>query len=359
MDNNPNPDLELLGFDPWFLEQAEDPVQDPFEIARVTAVHKDAYTISNGRTSVNAEITGKLMFTAESHQDYPVVGDWVVAQFLDENTFGIVHDILSRKTTLMRKTPGKKIDHQLIGANIDTAIVVQALDDDFNLRRLERYLVMIYDGNIHPLVLLSKRDLLPAAEIEQKVKFINDTYPDLTVATLSNLEESGLDEINGLLESGKTYCLLGSSGVGKTTLLNNFLGKAEYETAAVREKDSKGRHTTTQRQLVRLENGAMIVDTPGMRELGFVGMESGIQDTFSEIEALADQCRYRDCSHTQEEGCAVISAVEEGNIQEERYQNYLKVQKESSFNEMSYLEKRQKDRQFGKMIKTVLKHSKK
>ena len=358
MDKNRFTDLARIGFNQWFYEQIEEVALDPFQIARVTSVHKDAYTISNGRTNVSAEITGKLMYTADSPQDYPVVGDWVMAQFLDDDTFAIIHDILSRKTTLMRKTPGKKIDHQLIAANIDTAIVVQALDSDFNLRRLERYLVMINEGDIQPVVLLSKRDLLPYAEVETKVGFITQTYPDLTVATLSNIEADGLNEINSLLVSGKTYCLLGSSGVGKTTLLNNFLGKEEFETRAVREKDSKGRHTTTQRQLVRLENGAMIVDTPGMRELGFVGLESGIEDTFSEIEALTSQCRFRDCSHIREEGCAVRAAVEDGQILDDRYQNYLKVQKESAFNEMSYVEKRQKNKQFGKMIKTVLKYSK-
>ena len=347
--------LSRIGFTDWFAEKIESVSLDQFQIARVTTVHKDAYTITNGDAVINAEITGKLMFTADSPLDYPVVGDWVVAQILDEDTFALVHEILPRKTTLKRKTPGKKIDYQLIAANIDTALIMQALDADFNLRRLERYLVMINEGDIEPMVILSKRDLLSKTEIQAKIDAIREMNPELLIATLSNIDDAGLDELQDLFQAGKTYCLLGSSGVGKTTLLNNLLSKEQFETHSVREKDSKGRHTTTRRQLVVLDNGALMIDTPGMRELGFVSLNSGIHETFTDIESLADECRFRDCSHTGEDGCAVIAAVEGGHLPEERYQNYLKMQKEADFHEMSYLEKRQKSKQFGKMIKNVLK----
>jgi len=351
--------LKKIGFTDWFEEKTAHVSPDQFQIARVTTVHKDAYEITDGRVSIHAEITGKMMFTADSSADYPVVGDWCIAQFLDQDTLAIIHEIVPRKTTLMRKAPGKKIDYQLMAANIDVALIMQALDSDFNLSRLDRYLVMTNEGGIQPAVLLTKRDLLSSAEIETRIGEIRAAYPELTVATLSNVEPDGLQEATDLFQPGQTYCLLGSSGVGKTTLLNNLLGNEQFETQSVREKDSKGRHTTTRRQLVMLESGAMIVDTPGMRELGFISLASGITETFSEIESLAHECRFRNCSHIQEAGCAVLSAVEEGHLSEQHYQNYLKVQKESSFHEMSYLEKRQKNRQFGKMVKTILKNKSK
>ena len=347
--------LEELGFSDWFKFKV-DPVQTTqYKIARVIAVNKDNYAIRNETCDVLAELTGKLMYGVESPLDYPAVGDWVYAQYLDEHTFAIIHDILPRKSSLQRKESGKKIDFQLIAANIDTAFIVQSLDANYNLRRLERYLVMVYEALIHPIVLLSKSDLISTEDLEQKIAQIHTVMPDVEIAALSNISTYGLDVVKALLEPKQTYCLLGSSGVGKTTLLNSLLGNAEFEIQAVREKDSKGKHTTNRRQLISLENGAMIIDTPGMRELGNISIDSGLSDTFAEIAELSGQCRYTDCTHTLEEGCAVLAAVKDNRIASERYENYVKMNKESAFNEMSYLEKRQKDKDFGKMIKTAKK----
>ena len=358
MNNLPN-NIKKLGFDKWFQDNAVPERIGGLDIARVIAVHKDSYTITNGENHVFAELVGKMIYGAASPFDYPAVGDWVLAKLYDDNTFSIIHEIIQRKSLLKRKTPGKKIDFQLIAANIDVAFIVQSLDDNFNLRRLERYLVMINESNIRPIVLLSKSDLLSSEKVAVRIGEINKIMPHLQVQPFSNENESGLKSVNDLLSPGLTHCLLGSSGVGKTTLLNNLIGESVFKTKAVREKDSKGRHATTYRQLMMLDSGAMVVDTPGMRELGNFSIETGIDETFTEITELSQQCQFNDCTHVTEKGCAVLNAVEDGKLSEKRYQNYIKMNKESIYNEMSYLEKRQKDKQFGKFVKTVMKYKKK
>jgi ribosome biogenesis GTPase len=350
--------IEALGFGKWFQDNVDPVDLESFNIARVIAVHKDSYILNNGENDVFAELIGKMLFSAASPIDFPAIGDWVLATFYDKGTFSIIHDVLPRKSLLKRKTPGKRIDFQLIAANIDVAFIVQSLDTNFNLRRLERYLVMVKDSNIEPIILLSKSDLLSPKEIENRVKEIHKIMPILHVQPFSNKNESGLKNVKDLLAPRKTYCLLGSSGVGKTTLLNNLIGDAIFKTKTVRKKDSHGRHATTYRQLIKLECEAMLIDTPGMRELGNFSVETGIDETFTEIVELSEQCQFNDCSHINEKGCAVLKAVENGQILEKRYQNYIKMKKESIYNEMSYLEKRQKDKQFGKLCKTVLKNKK-
>jgi ribosome biogenesis GTPase len=290
--------------------------------------------------------------------DYPAVGDWVLANFYDENTFAIIHEILPRKSLLKRKTPGKKVDFQLIAANIDVAFIFQSLNENFNIRRLERYLVMVNESNIQPIVLLSKSDLLASEDIADKINDIQEAMPDLQVIPFSNENEFGLDSVREIMQPGLTYCLLGSSGVGKTTLLNNLIGEARFKTKIVSKKESKGRHATTHRQLIKLDWGALVVDTPGMRELANFSVTTGLEETFSEIIKLAEDCQFNDCTHVEEKGCAVLGAVENGLVSADRYQNYIKMNKESNYNEMTYLEKRKKDKQFGKHCKSVMKHIK-
>jgi ribosome biogenesis GTPase len=244
----------------------------------------------------------------------------------------------------------------LIAANIDVAFIVQSLDENFNLRRLERYLVMINQSHIRPIVLLSKSDLLNSEEVVSRIGEIHKIMPRLHIQPFSNENKSGLKNVKDLLNSELTYCLLGSSGVGKTTLLNNLIGESIFETKTVRKKDGKGRHATTYRQLIKLDCGAMVVDTPGMRELGNFSVETGLNETFAEIKELSEKCQFNDCTHINEKGCAILIAVKDGQLSEKRYQNYLKMNRESIYNEMSYLEKRQKDKQFGKFCKTVMKH---
>jgi len=347
-----------LGFDAWFREQADPDRLAAGEIARVTAAHRERYTVSRGQAEIPAEVTGKLMFSAESPLDFPAVGDWVSVQYFDDATGAIIDAVLPRKTVLKRKTSGKRIDFQLIAANIDIGLIVQALDADFNLRRLERYLVMLHDARIHPEVLLSKSDLLSPEQVADKIAAIHDLMPDVGVTVFSNKTGSGLEDVRALLPPHRTGCMLGSSGVGKTTLLNSLVGHDQFATRAIRDKDGKGRHTTTSRQLIRLPAGALLIDTPGMRELGNIAVEAGIEETFGEISALAGRCRFADCSHTQEQGCAILAALASGDISNERYESFMKLARESAFHEMSFLEKKQKDRRFGKMVKTVMKHKK-
>jgi ribosome biogenesis GTPase len=350
--------LEQIGFDNWIQESIPVESLQHFEIARVIAVHKDSYLVSNGEVEVLAELVGKLLFSASSPLDYPTVGDWVLVAFFDEYTFALIHEVIPRKSLLKRKTPGKKIDLQLIAANIDVALIIQSLNENFNLQRLERYLVMVNESNILPIVLLSKSDMLSSEEIKLKVTEIEKNIPHLQVTSFSNENKSGLDRIKEIMQPRLTYCLLGSSGVGKTTLINNLIGELIYKTKAVSKKESKGRHATTQRQLIKLQSGAMIVDTPGMRELGNFSVDTGLDETFSAIITLSKRCRFNDCTHVSEKGCAVLEAIKEGQLSADRYQNYLKMTKESSFQEMSYLEKRKKDKKFGKHCKTVMKHKK-
>lgn len=350
--------LIKLGFDQFYLDHAAPERLKGLEIARVVAVHKESYSISDGENKVLAELVGKLQYAAVSPIDYPTVGDWVAVNFFDDKTFAIIHEVLPRKSLLKRKTPGRKIEFQLIAANIDVAFVVQSLDTNFNLNRLERYLVMINESNIKPIVLLSKSDLLSTEEVDTRIAEIKNVMPRLDVQPFNNKNESDLKTVENLLNSGQTYCLLGSSGVGKTTLLNNLIGEPAFLTKTVREKDSKGRHATTNRQLITIDSGAMVIDTPGMRELGNIAVEAGLDETFPEITKLSRECQFSDCTHVKEKGCAVLLALETGALSEHRYRNYIKMTRESIYHEMSYLEKRQKDRQFGKLIKTVMKHKK-
>jgi len=347
--------LEKLDLNPWLKDKLDPAKLHDYRIARVTAVNKDNFILKNEKNEVFAELTGKFLFNVESSLDTPTVGDWVYVQYFDDDSFAVIHELVPRKSILKRKTSGKKIEFQLIAANIDTAFIMQSLDSNYNLRRLERYLAMIHEANIRPVVLLSKSDLVSPEEIEEKLLAMHSTVPDVQVLAFSNLNSSGLDQINKHLVPGETVCLLGSSGVGKTTLLNKLLGEDLFKTQEVREKDERGKHTTSRRQLITLKNGAMIIDMPGMRELGNIGVESGLQETFSDIVELANKCRFTNCTHLQENGCAVLSAVDDGSISQERYHNYIQMKKESAFNERSYLEKRRRDKKFGRFYKSVQK----
>ena len=350
--------MELLdlGFNEWFKQKLNESANTDYRVARITSVDKGSYLIRNEDSEVLSELAGDFIYSAKSKLHYPVVGDWVFVQYHNSNTFAIIHDIFPRKTVLRRKTAGKDIEYQMIASNVDMAFIVQSCDFNFNLHRLERYLVMINDGQIEPIILLSKSDLVSQTELETKVAAIRNIGVKCEVITYSAKTSLGLQQISQVLKPGMTYCLLGSSGVGKTTLLNYLVGGDAFKTNLIREKDGKGKHTTSRRQLVVLDNGAMIIDTPGMKELGNIGIKSGIEDSFTDIINLSKGCRFNDCTHTTESVCAVLKALKNGDLSEIQYQSYIQLKKESEHYQMSYLEKRRKDKEFGKFIKSAKKH---
>ena len=352
-------ELSNLGFDSWFRQKRDELGRPELSVARITRVDRDRYLVRNGQNEVQAEPTGKLLFCMDSAQDLPCVGDWALVQYYNDGTLAIIHDLLPRKTFLRRKAAGKKIDYQMIASNIDVAFIMQSCDYNFNLRRMERYLVMVNDGHIEPIILLSKSDLISAKNWRrncQRSAKLTSAQESLHLAIQQGV---GLQTVRQVLEKGKTYCLLGSSGVGKTTLLNHLLGREEFETNPVREKDGRGRHTTARRQLSMLDNGALLIDTPGMRELGMIAVGTSIDESFSDIHELSVSCRFKDCTHTMEVGCAILRAIENGELDEVRYRSYLKLMKESEFHQMSYGERRKKDKQFGRMINTAMKQMRK
>ncbi|MBI9071537.1 MAG: ribosome small subunit-dependent GTPase A [Melioribacteraceae bacterium] len=329
--------------------------QSDFQLARVITVQKESYIIHDGTCELFAKITGKIMFSAQTPLDYPTVGDWVYFQKFDDDSTALIHDIVERSSVLKRKTSGKKVDYQVIASNIDSAFVVQAIEKDFNIRRLERYLSMIYNADIEPVLLLSKTDLVDEEVLKSKIEEVKNIYNELKIIPFSNVESDDYQKVKESLIKEQTYCLIGSSGVGKTSLLNNLIGKEQYSTAEIREHDGKGRHSTTVRNLIMLENGAMLIDTPGMRELGNISNTDGIEKTFDEISELTKLCKFNNCTHTTENGCAVLKALETEAITEDRYKSFMKLNKEAAYHERSYLEKRQQDKEFSKFVKSVLK----
>jgi ribosome biogenesis GTPase len=349
---NRHSDLNELGWSDWFEQRATG--GPAAALARVAAVDRDQVLLVDPTGPFRARLTGRYHYRHPLAQEQPCVGDWVFVEKQPGGEFGVVHGILERRTSLRRKSAGNAIDFQLIAANLDVVVIVQSCHFDFNLRRLERYLVMVADGGAEPWILLTKTDLVEPAVLAMQLAEIESAGITATIVPLSNVTGDGLDDLKQRLLPGKTYCFVGSSGVGKTTLINQLIGREQLETRAV-SGTGEGRHTTVRRELLLLEGGALVIDNPGMREFGILGAEDGLGRSFSDITALASRCRYRNCSHTGEPGCAVLAAVQAGEVSLEHFENHLKLMEESAFNAMSYADKRKKDRGFGRYIQSAKK----
>lgn len=346
-------DLIPLGWNEWFVKRTECAPEDT--VARVAAVDRDSLLVMDHTGTFRAKLAGRYLYRHHLSQERPCVGDWVCLKKAPTDDLGLVHTLLERRTALRRKSAGDTIDFQMIAANMDHVIVVQSCHYDFNLKRLERYLVMVRDGGADPCVLLTKTDLVAPEVLASQVAEIRAAGITAPVLTLSNVTKEGINELKQTLQPAKTYCFVGGSGVGKSTLINHLLGRETLLTSGV-SGTGEGRHTTVRRELLVLEGGALVIDNPGMREFGILGAESAVEDSFANITALATRCRYRDCGHTNEPGCAVRAAVDSGEISQEHYDHYIKLRTESEFYQMSYIEKRKKDRDFGRFIKSAKKH---
>ncbi len=352
--------LEEFGYDDWFARQIDPETEADLTAARVTAIHKGECEVSDGEETRSAKMTGRMRHQAKSKLDYPTVGDWVLVKGFDAEDFGRVVRVLDRRSELKRKSAGRTSRHQLIAANIDVAFIMQTLGPGYNLKRLERYLVMVNESAIEPVVLLSKSDLLKPEELAVKTAEVEERLPGVRVFPFSNVDQEGIERVTALFEPEKTYCVIGTSGVGKTSLLNNLLGEEDLLfTLPVRESDGKGVHSTTWRELITLENGAHVVDTPGMRELGNLDVDEGIGETFDDIVEFSARCKFNDCSHVNTKGCAVAAAVEDGELSEARYKNYLRLMREAALNEQSALEKRDQDRKLSRFYRSTQSQSRK
>jgi ribosome biogenesis GTPase / thiamine phosphate phosphatase len=329
-----------------------------FTIGRVTQEHRERYVVSTGEHEYEAEITGNLRFSAISRADFPAVGDWVAMSVFDTNQ-AIILKVLPRISVLERLAVGRQSEKQIISVNIDVAFIMQSIDNNFNINRLERYLSICYSAKIEPVLIISKIDLSVQEELEKAVSELEKRENNVKYFLLSNNTLQGLEQILDYMQKGKTYCVLGSSGVGKSTLINNLLKKKVLETKEISLSTNKGKHTTSRRELFVLENGSLIIDTPGMRELGMTDIEEGIKSTFEEIYDLSLKCKFSDCKHIDEKGCAIIEAIDNGSLDLASYENYLKILREQQHYQASIAEKRKKDKEFGKMAKSILKEKKK
>jgi ribosome biogenesis GTPase / thiamine phosphate phosphatase len=346
--------LEELGYNISLENFRTDNNLSNFGVGRVIAEHKERYIIGTDTGEFEAEITGNLRFTAKNREDFPAVGDWVAITAYDTD-FAIIHKILPRYSVIKRQAVGQPGEIQIIAANIDYAFLIQAADRDFNINRLERYLTICNSSKVKPIIVLSKIDLINENQLSGILGKIKTRIKDVPVIALSNESKEGHDIIKSTIEKGKTYCMLGSSGVGKSTLLNNLSGKTLMQTGTISLSTEKGRHITSHRELVVLETGGILIDNPGMREVGIADSATGLAITFDSIVGLSKGCRFKDCTHTTETGCSVLKAVEEGEIEKASYENYLKMEKEKTYFESTVADRRKRDRKFGKIMKNYKK----
>jgi ribosome biogenesis GTPase len=338
--------LELLGWDPA-LEEGFAPLRGKgFEPGRIAVEDKHHYVVFAAGGEWIAQVAGKLLHQSPSPATLPKVGDWVAIKVLSNEGKAVIHDLLPRRTKLSRKVPGRETGEQVLVTNVDTAFVVQALDQTFNPALLQRHLVMVLEGGVTPVIVLNKSDL--CRDISKKRAAVEQLAGDAPVIAVSARTGQAMDRLTGLIHARKTIVFIGPSGVGKSSLINQLYGEEIQATTEVRENDAKGRHTTSWRELIVLPNGGLVIDTPGMREFHVWLAGEGLPETFPEIEALASRCHFRQCSHTVEKRCAVLEAVARGELPRERYEHFLKLHREAAGMNQAVRHREKLDRQRAK-----------
>jgi ribosome biogenesis GTPase / thiamine phosphate phosphatase len=341
--------LHELGWSPYFAALWEECVQPGRVAARVVSQQRGLWRVAGDFAESWAEASGTLRAAADAGGDWPAVGDWVAAEIPSGGGRPQLQAVLQRRSKFTRKVAGRRVEEQVIAANVDTAFVVMALDGDFNVRRLERFLAQCWESGAKSIIVLNKAD--DCDDVAARVAEVESIAAGVTIFAVSARTGDGLGALNDLLVPAQTIVLLGSSGVGKSTLLNHFLRRDAQAVRAVRNSDSRGRHTTTSRELFALPGGALLIDTPGLRELHLWDAGEGVEQAFSDIEALATQCRYGDCGHTSEPDCAVQAAIIDGRLDPARLENQRKLQREQAFLQRKIdPEAQQKEKQRNKVL---------
>jgi len=341
-----------LGWDRWFEDQFAEHEGEGLEPARVIAEHRERYIVATASGEMPAEITGKIQFSAASPADFPKTGDWVAVQVFESEGKAIIHAVVPRRTGFSRKAAGIRTEEQVIAANIDVLFIVQGLDNDYNRMRLLRYVSAVRGSGIAPVVILNKSDINP--ESGKILRETADLINPVPVLLLSAKTGEGMQTLVALMKPGKTHAFAGSSGVGKSTLINTIAGREVAATREVREEDSRGRHITVTRQLYDLGEHGLLIDTPGMRELSLWGDAP----EFDLLAGYAQGCRFKDCTHEHEPGCAVREAAEKGEIPSEIMESYYKLRKEAAYtasriDKDAAMERKKKEKRLGRLIREV------
>ena len=349
--------LEYLGWNDFFASNFEPLRQKGLTVARVAIEHRNSYILHSEFGELSGEVTGKFRHQS-TPAEFPGVGDWVVISLRESEKSATIHSVLPRKSKFSRQSVGGITIEQIVAANVDTVFLVSGLDGDFNPRRIERYLVLAWESGANPVILLNKADL--CKNIEDCLNQVENIALGVPIITISAANSQGLSALKTYLQPGQTVALLGSSGVGKSTITNQLKGEEIQAVKAVRQGDDRGRHTTTHRELILLPNGSLIIDTPGMREIQIWASENSLQSTFEDIETLAEECRFRDCQHEQEPGCAVQQALQDGRLDYSRFLSYQKLQKELNYlsqkqDQKVYIDSKKKWKKITKSMKNYYK----
>ena len=354
--------LGELGFNTYFESKFREMALPGFFPARVIEENKGSYKVKNLDGEFLAKITGKRMFEATGREDFPAVGDWVLINEVNEKQV-VIEEILPRQSIIKRRfgdknKSGGKSDIQIIATNIDVTLVVESVDRDYNLNRFERYFAILEEGDVKGAIVLNKIDLLTQAEKDDKLSELKERFPQVDIIMTSTKVESGLKQLTDYIKEGKTYCFLGSSGVGKSSLINKLLGEVLITTSDVGLASQRGKHTTTRRQMYFLSSGGIVIDNPGIREVGGVDLEEGIDSLYEEITELGQNCKYTNCTHTHEPGCFVTEALKANKLDADKYANYINLKKEAEHYKLNSSEKRQKGKSFGRFISQTEKEPK-